>query len=154
MSNSVKEHPETVPQDTLEKVAAEAPVNGAQVATFAALRAKPRRVMTFDVTTVGEDGKDLVLRVKFRAIPSTEYDNLVEAHPPTPKQKSEGAAYNVDTFAPALIAAVSNEPKMTYEQAKELYDAPDWSGGEISGLFIRAMQVCNSGLDVPFNAQG
>jgi hypothetical protein len=136
----------------LEKVASAA-LNGATKATFAALQAKPRRTMTFTVNTLDQDGAEVALSVKYRAISSKAYDALMEAHPPTAEQKKANQVYNVDTFAPALISAVSCEPTLSYEQAKEIYDSPDWSGGELSSLFIKAMQVCNSGLDVPFNAR-
>lgn len=140
--------------ETLEKVAETAPRNGAEVATFAALRAKPRRVMTFEVNTLDGGGKEVALLMKYRAIPSKDYDELVERHPPTAAQKQGGATYNIDTFAPAIIAAVSYEPTLSVEQATEIYNSPDWSGGELSSLFLRALQVCNSGLDVPFNVRG
>jgi hypothetical protein len=138
--------------DVVEKVASEA-LNGVPVATFAALRAKPRRMMSFPVSTLDEDGNETALIVKYRAVPSKEYDDLQAAHPPTPEQKKQGHTYNVDTFAPALISACSFEPRMSYEQAREIYTSPDWSGGELGTLFIKALQVCNSGLDVPFNAR-
>ena len=79
--------------------------------------------------------------------------DLVEAHPPTTEQRKRGASYNIDTFAPALVAACSLEPRLTFEQAKELKDSPDWSGGEFGDIYGRAMAVCNAGLDIPFNAR-
>ena len=33
----------------------------------------------------------------------------------------DGVVYNIDTFAPSLIAAVSHSPKLTYAQAEQLY---------------------------------
>jgi len=132
----------------VEEVAAKA-----ATATFAQLRAKPRRTLSFTVTTTDEDGDELALRIKYRAISSKEYDDLIAEHPPTQKEKQAGAVYNVDSFAPALIAAVSAEPKLSIEQATELYKSPDWAGGEIATLFFNAQRVCNSGLDVPFNAR-
>lgn len=142
---------ETKKQDAVEKVAEKA-LSG--TATFEQLRAKPRRVLHFDVHTTDEAGEELTLKMKFKALSSTEYDKLVEKNPPSAKDKQRGAVYNVDTFAPALIAAVSSEPKLTEEQAVEIYNAPEWSGGEITTLFMKALQVCNAGLDVPFNERG
>ena len=135
-----------------EKVASES-LNGAAIATFASLRAKPRRTVTFPVNTVDEDGEEVVVLMKYRALPSKGYDELIEAHPPTSEQKKTGQIYNIDTFAPALIAAVSYEPVLSVDEAKEIYTSPDWSGGELTTLFIKAMQVCNAGLDIPFNAR-
>lgn len=119
-------------------------------ATFSDLLKKKRREATITVPTQDDDGNLVELTVRFRAIGSIEYDDLVAKHKPTPSQKAEGAVYNVDTFAPALIAAVSLEPKLTVEQATELYNSPEWSGGEMAGLFVGALRLCNSGLDVPF----
>lgn len=136
---------------TVDEVAAKGVTT--QVATFAALRAKPRRVLTFPITTTDAEGDELVLTVKYKALSSKEYDDLVAAHPPSAKEKQAGAVYNVDGFAPALISAVSSEPKLTLEQATEIYKSPDWSGGEVGTLFFNAQRVCNSGLDVPFNAR-
>jgi hypothetical protein len=139
-------------QAVVEKVASEA-LNGAAVATFAALRAKPRRTVTFPVNTMDEEGNEVVVLMKYRALPSKAYDEMIEAHPPTSEQKKAGQVYNVDTFAPALISAVSLEPALSVEEARTIYTSPDWSGGELTTLFIKALQVCNAGLDVPFNAR-
>jgi hypothetical protein len=137
--------------DAVTEVAAKAAK--AAPATFDQLIRKPRRTMAFNVYVTDEDGADQALAIKFKALSSKEYDDLVAAHPPTQKEKQQGAVYNVDTFAPALISAVSYEPALTLEQATELYRSPDWSGGEVGDLFMRAARVCNSGLDVPFNAR-
>jgi hypothetical protein len=87
------------------------------------------------------------------AINAKAYDNLTADHPPTSKEKALGATYNVDTFAPALISAVSCTPKLTVDQATALYKSPEWSGGEAGNLFMNAARVCNSGLDVGFNGR-
>lgn len=133
---------------TVEEVAAKA-----TTATFAQLIKKPKRTLSFPVTTADEDGNEITLQVKFQAISSKAYDDLIAANPPTSKQRQAGAAYNVDTFAPALIAAVSLEPKLSVEQAKEIYTSPDWATGEVGEFFVSALRVCSSGLDVPFNAR-
>lgn len=124
------------------------------VATFVQLRNKPRRTHRFEVNLPGEDGEDISLWVKYQAIPSKQYDKLVADCPPSAKDRQLGAQYDADTFAPRLISAVSLEPKMTVDEANELYIDPDWSGGEISSLFINALRVCNAGLDVPFSGSG
>lgn len=136
----------------VEKVAAKA-LKGPRKATFSDLTKKPRRTLTFAITTQDEDG-DLSLELKFQAVSAKEYDDLVSAHPPKPKDKANGAAFNLDTFAPALISAVAVEPRLSVEEAAEIYNSPEWSGGEISTLFYNAQRVCNAGLDVPFNDRG
>ena len=143
---------ETSTPGKTQSTEAKAPVLSG-VATFDQLRAKPRRVLKFDVNTVDEDGEDISLSMKYRALSSKEYDKLLEKHPPSTREKAKGATYTVDTFAPALISAVSAEPQLTVEQATELYNSDEWSGGEISTLFVNALRICNAGLDVPFNGR-
>ena len=133
----------------VERVAAKA-VSGE--ATFASLSGKPRRTLSFTVTSQDEDGEPISLSCKYRALSNTAYDELIAAHPPTGKQKQAGASYNVDSFAPAIISAVAVIPALTVAQARTVYTSEDWSGGEVSSLFINALRVCNAGLDVPFNA--
>jgi hypothetical protein len=134
------------------------PNGSSPTATFADLIGKPPRTMNFPITLSDGENNAVQRRMVYRALPSKVYDDLVAAHPPTPRQLSDangsGVSYNLDTFAPALIAACSYEPKLSYEQAEQLYHAPEWSGGEISTLFWNAQRVCNSGLDVPFNERG
>lgn len=124
------------------------------VATFDSLIRKPKRVLEFSVTTQDEDGEPIALKMKFQAIGGKDYDKLIEAHPPTAAQKRQQASFNIDTFAPALIAACSLSPRLTVEQAEQLWVSEDWSGGEASTLYLNAQRVCNSGLDVPFNDRG
>lgn len=119
-------------------------------ATMDDLFKKKRRVATITLPTTDDDNNLVELTLKFQAIGSVEYDNLVAQHKPTPQQAKDGAAYNVDTFAPALIAAVSLEPKLSVEDATAIYNNPDWSGGEVTGLFLGALRLCQAGLDVPF----
>lgn len=138
--------------EDVEKVADKAIKDGG-TATFDQLMKKPRRTLGFTVYSVDEEGEEIALQLKYKALSSKEYDTLQGEHPPSAKEKREGAIYNVDTFAPALIAAVSQAPKLTIEQATELYKSPDWSGGEVTTMFLNALRVCNAGLDVPFSAR-
>lgn len=125
-----------------------------QPATFDMLVAKPRRQSDVVITTNDADGNAIELVVRFRAISSKEYDDLVAKHKPTREQADRGAQYNADTFAPALISACAIAPMLTLEQATQLYTSPEWSSGEIGGLFFEAIRVCNAGLDVPFTVSG
>lgn len=131
------------------------PNGSSPTASFEDLIGKPPRQLDFPITLKDADGNDIQRRIVYKALQSRVYDDLVASHPPTPKQLADAngssVSYNLDTFAPALIAACSHEPKLTYEQAEQLFHSPDWSGGEISTLFWNAQRVCNSGLDVPFN---
>lgn len=115
-------------------------------ATFAKLSKKARAEREVPVVVAGEE-----LTLLFRAVGAKEYDDLLSAHPPTPKQKLEGATYNLDSFGPALIAAVCAEPNLTEDEAKAIWESADWSRGEIMTLFGNAVEICNQGIDVPFS---
>lgn len=115
---------------------------------------KRRRETTVVIQTLDESDESVELELRFRAISSREYDALVAKFPPTHKQKEDGAAYDVDRFAPALISAVSLDPKLSVEDATQIYNSEEWSGGEVGGLFLEALRLCNAGLDVPFTVRG
>lgn len=118
-------------------------------ATFELLKSKPRaeREVTFLMDTA--EGKEEVTFL-FRAIGSVSYDRLLTKNPPTTEQRAEGASYNVNTFAPALLSAVCAEPEMSATQWSEIWNSPDWNRGEIMQLFVSAIELCNQGMDVPF----
>ena len=122
-------------------------------ATLDDLFKKKRREAVLTLPTTDDAGNLIELTLRFQAIGSVEYDDLVAKHKPTPQQAKEGAVYNVDTFAPALISAVSLEPRLSVADATAIYTNPDWSGGEVSGLFVGALRLCNSMLDVPFTGR-
>jgi hypothetical protein len=141
--------PATTKSNIVEEVAAKA----VAAVTYADLLRKPRRVSSFVIYSQDADGTEVGLTLKYQALSQKAYDALIEANPPTQKEKAAGTSYNQDTFAPALIAAVSLVPKLSLEQAKELYTSEDWAGGEVTDLFINALKVCNAGLNVPFNSR-
>ena len=121
--------------------------------TFELLAKKPRRVLNFSVYTTDDAGEQVELKLRFQAVSSKTYDELVAAYPPKDKDKKQGQIYEVDAFAPALISAVSVVPRLTVAQAAELYTSDSWSGGEVASLYINALKVCNAGLDIPFSEQ-
>lgn len=147
----------TVPLDVEDPAPTAAPVpprGTRRPATFDTLRKKRRREGPVVVHTNDDDGEPVELVLRYRALGGKAYDRLVEEHPPTQKQREQGAIYNVDTFAPALIARCCIDPVLSVEQAQELYDSEEWSAGETGGLFIEALRICNAGLDVPFTDRG
>jgi hypothetical protein len=101
------------------------------------------------------DGGSEEITFKYRSLGAQEYDKLVDAHPPTTEQKIDGASFNVNTFAPALISKVCFEPELSYDDAKALWDSPDWNRGELMHLFGEAMNLCNSVQPkIPFTESG
>lgn len=118
-------------------------------ATFAKLSKKGRAEREVTVQIGGEQ-----LTMLFKAISAREYDALLASHPPSPKQKIEGHTYNLDSFGPAIIAAVCVDPDLTEDEAKAIWESEEWSRGEIMTLFGHAVEICNQGMDVPFGVGG
>lgn len=121
-------------------------------ATFRDLLNKPARTKEVTLAIPDSDGAMVEYVFTLRAIGSKAYDVLVGMHPPTADQKKEGAAYNPDSFGPALISACSVSPSLTANEAKELWESDEWSRGEVMELFVAAVEVNSRGLDVPFTA--
>ena len=124
-----------------------------KAATLDMLKGKKRHETTFSLY-LDNDGEEQEVTLTFRAIGMREYDRLVGKHPPKTDQRAEGASFNIDTFAPALIAACSVEPDLTEADALEIWNSPDWSRGDLMVLFRNAVDVNNRGLDIPFSANG
>lgn len=97
---------------------------------------------------------DEVLKLHLRAIGYLEYDRLQSQCPPTPAQKEMGLVYDDNTFGPKLIAAVVTRPKMDLDRATRLWNDPNWSGGEVLGLYRACVNICQVGIDVPFSKTG
>jgi len=123
-------------------------------ATLDLMKNKPRATSEFSIFIKDEDGETQELTLKFQAIGARNYDKLVAKHPPKPEQRAEGASFNMDTFAPALIAAVSVDPEISVEDANEIWSSEDWSRGDLMVLFRNAVELNNRGIDIPFSENG
>lgn len=117
-----------------------------KVATLDKLLSKRRATATFSVYIDGEE-----LEMKFQSIGAQAYDKLVAKNPPTNAQRVDGASFNMDTFAPALIAACALEPEISNDEAKAIWESEDWSRGELMVLFRNAVEINNKGIDIPFS---
>ena len=122
-------------------------------ATFEKLRDKPRLEREVRIFIPADNGKEEEVTLLFRAIGSQEYDRLIAKNPPSVEQRAEGASFNIDTFAPSLLAQVCVEPEMSSDQWNEIWTSPDWNRGEITQLFATAIELCNQGLNVPFSVR-
>lgn len=122
-------------------------------ATLDRLLTKKAREKTVEVELpIDDSGAMEKVELLFRSIGSAEYDQLVTKFPPTAAQRKEGATYNIDQFAPALLAAVCVEPKMTAEEAGELWKSETWNRGELFNIFREAIDICVTG--VPLDPTG
>lgn len=118
------------------------------------LRGKRRARETFSIYVTDDEGGQHEVKMTYQSIGAREYDKLVSKHPPKPEQRVEGAQFDLDTFAPALIARCCVDPEMSEQEAKEIWDSPDWSRGELMILFRHAVELNNRGIDIPFNENG
>lgn len=126
-----------------------------KAATLEDLLKKPARTKELVINTPSASGKTTnEFIVTLKAIGSKAYDDMLAAHPPTNEQKKEGNAYNIESFAPALISACSVTPALNVEQATQIWESNEWSRGELTELFIGCIEVNSKGLDVPFNDAG
>jgi hypothetical protein len=116
-------------------------------ATFEMLKNKKRREK--EITVYLNDTDSVTLQLQ--AIGAQEYDRLVTKFPPTTEQRIEGSSYNINAFAPALLAAVVVEPDMTVKEWEEIWNSPDWNRGEVVDLFGAAAGLCVQGLDIPLS---
>lgn len=98
------------------------------------------------------------VQMVFRSIGRKAYDALLEEFPPTEEQIAEyrkehadkdgnpakkgEPPYNIELFAPALIAASCVEPKMTVDQVNEIFD--EWNSTEIAEIWTAAHEVNTS----------
>ena len=123
-------------------------------ATVDELVNKPRSTTEFSLFLNDGDGGSNEVTLKYQAIGMRAYDRLVAKHPPKPEQRAEGASFDIDSFAPALIAACSVDPEITPSEAKQIWDSEDWSRGDVMVLFRNAVELNNRGLDIPFSVSG
>lgn len=118
-------------------------------ATLAKLKNKKPREKEVTVTLGDEE-----MTILLRAISSAEYDALLDEHPPTKDQRAEGATFNSDTFPPALFSRVCVEPKVSYEDALEIWESGGYSRGDIGALWNQSLALIMEGFDVPLSSRG
>jgi len=141
-------------KDAKAQTARQQQSENSKAATLDLLKSKKRATLEFSLYFTDEDGEQNEVALKYQAIGMREYDKLVSKHPPKAEQRLEGASFDMDTFAPALIAAVCVEPEMTPADAKEIWESPAWSRGDLMVLFRNAVELNNRGIDIPFSANG
>jgi len=99
------------------------------------------------VRALEEQITEATVSFRFRAVPRSKYRELEAQHPGRP-DKAE--AWNPETFAPALIAACSLDPRMSEADVSRLMDT--LNAGQAEQLFNAAWTCCNEAPRVPFNA--
>lgn len=80
------------------------------------------------------------------------FEQLVGDHPPTDEQRARGDQWNVNTFAPALLAACIGQDEvdpMTEKDWREWWTTPRAAAaGELGKLFDTCLQVNDRSPDV------
>ena len=123
-------------------------------ATLDQLKKKQRKTKNLALHVLDDDGEPVEVEMVFQAISGYEFDQLKKDCKPTQEDKKAGLDYNAEKFAPKLIAATCIEPAMSEDDAQEIWDSDEWNRGERMQLFMAAMEVCTSGLNVPFKSSG
>lgn len=102
-----------------------------------------------EVVVTGDDGETESVTLVFQSIGSAAYDKLVAKYPPSQAQKNQGLQYNIDRFAPALVAECCVDPEMSLEDALEIWESDTWNRGELNLLFMAAIEVNTRGHNLP-----
>ncbi len=91
----------------------------------------------------------------FQSMGRKSYSALLDEYKPREGDEDDkelGA--NSDEFPPRLIALSSHSPKMTLDQAREIWDGDDWSDAETTALVTGALLANKELVDVPFTNDG
>lgn len=136
------------PSQVVELQHANAQRKAAEYATLDQLLSKKRRKKTISIV-LNDEEEPLLLRLV--AISPKSYDELVSKHQPTEAQAAKGSNINPDTFCPALMAAVCQDPKLSEAEWREVWRNEEWGKGELASLYWEANDLCNRSLTItPF----
>jgi len=127
--------------------------SGPARATLAMLRNKKRLEKELTVMLPVEGGETEEVSFLFQSIGAQEWDRLVAKYPPTAEQRANGESFNMHKFAPALLSAVCADPKLTEGEWTEIWGSPDWNRGEVVQFYVTAVELCSTGMDVPFSGR-
>ena len=84
----------------------------------------------------------------FRDPGRKKFETLVETFPPSAQQRKDDFNWDPTKFIPGLLVLTAIDPKLTDEEAKEIYD--EWGRGDVEALFNAALQVCLEQASIPF----
>lgn len=101
-----------------------------------------------------EKGRASEVKFWFKPIGRATYDALLLKHPPSDEQRYQGLDADLENFAPKLIAASSDDPKITVDEAHEIWDDPEWSPAECEKLYHAARNANLETPDIPLSAKG
>lgn len=96
-----------------------------------------------------ESAEDQKANFVFRDPGRQKFDALVDAFPPSAKDKKENQyQWDPDKFVPALLSLCAIDPKLSEAEGLEIYN--EWGRGDVEALFNAALQASLEQASVPF----
>lgn len=107
-----------------------------------------------------EEAEGFTVEFTFQDIGRKRYDELVKENRPTDEEKKEYKeaggegvlAYSTETFPARLVALTSVSPKISEEEAFQIFD--EWAEGDLETLFTTALLVCKEPTSLPKSRAG
>lgn len=90
-----------------------------------------------ELASVEEEQERSTLEVELTSIGAQAWADLLRLHPPGKEHR--GHAHNPDTFPPAAVAACSVTPKLTEEQAAQMFEKIE--SAEWAKLWVAAIRL-------------
>jgi len=90
-----------------------------------------------------EEAQESTVTFTFRDQGRKRFEDLWKTCPPSDEQRELGFEWDPDAFGPLVIAESCIEPKLTLEEATQMYD--EWSTAEAETLLMTAINV-NMGM--------
>lgn len=84
----------------------------------------------------------------FRALRRIDYRELIESHPASDEDQSEGFDFDPETLGPELISLSAVDPEMSLDEVKDLWD--EWDDATVTELYSAALLVNKEVRDIPF----
>jgi hypothetical protein len=91
-----------------------------------------------ELATAEKAYKDATITLRFTALERSEFEALQNAHPASEQDEADGLAFDMDSFAPALISAASLDG-MPIEDATHFLNT--WTSADAKALFDAAWSV-------------
>lgn len=123
-----------------------------QAATLEDLFRKKAVTRRLNIVLTDPDGIPREYYLVFKMLDPERYEELLDQHPPRPKDKKAGLGHNPDEFSLSLIAEAMVTPMITREHLVQLKESGEWSRGELAQMYSKAIEASNGGLEVPFTS--
>jgi len=89
---------------------------------------------------VGTDDDPEYAKVIVKGLKRKDYRELLDAHTPDPTDDEPNPDEDTQSFAPALISACLDEPKVTVDDATTIWE--EWPREESMTLYAACVNVC------------